>query len=408
LYDWLGSSRMRTLTSKMRAAGVHVRVFNPRVSTARSLVHARPRKTIAVDGKVGFVSGLCASERWLGKSGQGARAVARHRHRAARAGGCGNRARGRAGVGRCGEPLPPQHLTPNRKCSTSVIPGCAWIAGVPSGGVDVPPRSRRRVDRAQAAVADRRVLRRDVRLRAGAARRGEGRRRRAAAGAGRERHPGAVAVVARAVPPLLESALRVFEWDGTMLHAKTAVADGLWARVGSTNLNLASWMTNYELDVAIEDTTFAGTMAKQFEQRPVPRDRDRADVAQSRARSRTSGATLTQTRGAPGRRASMSGSANRARCGAVSVGSALGAALTNRRSLGPPKPGCCSSWRPSSSLSASCRRSGRACWHGRCVRLAVARRGVGTQGNCIAPECAPDDAGARCRRGLACGGGKQG
>ena len=38
-----------------------------------------------------------------------------------------------------------------------------------------------------------------------------------------------------------------------MMHAKTAVADGLWARVGSTNLNIASWIGNYELDVAIED-----------------------------------------------------------------------------------------------------------------------------------------------------------
>ncbi len=29
------------------------------------------------------------------------------------------------------------------------------------------------------------------------------------------------------------------------IHAKTAVADGHWARVGSTNLNIASWIGNY-------------------------------------------------------------------------------------------------------------------------------------------------------------------
>jgi cardiolipin synthase len=46
--------------------------------------------------------------------------------------------------------------------------------------------------------------------------------------------------------PLLEAGIRVFEWNGTMLHAKTAVADGTWARVGSTNLNLASWLGNRE------------------------------------------------------------------------------------------------------------------------------------------------------------------
>ena len=53
--------------------------------------------------------------------------------------------------------------------------------------------------------------------------------------------------------PLLEAGVRIFEWNGTMLHAKTAVADGRWARVGSTNLNLASWLGNCELDAVVED-----------------------------------------------------------------------------------------------------------------------------------------------------------
>ena len=62
-----------------------------------------------------------------------------------------------------------------------------------------------------------------------------------------------------------KSGVRVFEWNGTMLHAKTAVADGLWSRIGSTNLNIASWMGNYELDVAIEDVASASAMAAQYE-----------------------------------------------------------------------------------------------------------------------------------------------
>ena len=41
----------------------------------------------------------------------------------------------------------------------------------------------------------------------------------------------------------------------------------------------------------------------------------------------------------PAARRSFSGSANRAAAGAVSVGSALGAALTNRRTLGPAEAG---------------------------------------------------------------------
>ena len=64
---------------------------------------------------------------------------------------------------------------------------------------------------------------------------------------------------------LLEGGVRVFEWNGSMVHAKTAVADGLWARVGSTNLNIQSWMGNWELDVAIEDTGFGAEMERMFE-----------------------------------------------------------------------------------------------------------------------------------------------
>lgn len=52
---------------------------------------------------------------------------------------------------------------------------------------------------------------------------------------------------------LLDAGVRVFEWNGTMLHAKSAIIDGEWARVGSTNLNLSSWYANRELDISIED-----------------------------------------------------------------------------------------------------------------------------------------------------------
>ena len=63
---------------------------------------------------------------------------------------------------------------------------------------------------------------------------------------------------------LIEAGIRVFEWNGSMLHAKTAVADGRWARVGSTNLNLASWATNWELDVVVEDAGFAEAMEAMY------------------------------------------------------------------------------------------------------------------------------------------------
>jgi phosphatidylserine/phosphatidylglycerophosphate/cardiolipin synthase-like enzyme len=42
----------------------------------------------------------------------------------------------------------------------------------------------------------------------------------------------------------LEAGVRIFEYGGPMIHAKTVVADGWWSKVGSTNLNLSSLAAN--------------------------------------------------------------------------------------------------------------------------------------------------------------------
>jgi cardiolipin synthase len=127
--------------------------------------------------------------------------------------------------------------------------------------------------------------------------------------------------------PLLEAGVRVFEWNGSMLHAKTAVADGRWGRVGSTNLNIASWMGNRELDVIIEHDGFAGQMQDMFV----------ADLAHAtevvldvRNRVRPSGRAGT---GSPP--AAAQGSSGRVVAGAVRIGNTVGAAITNRRVLEP-------------------------------------------------------------------------
>jgi cardiolipin synthase len=64
--------------------------------------------------------------------------------------------------------------------------------------------------------------------------------------------------------PLMEAGVRLFEWEGPMIHAKTAVADSVWSRVGSSNLNLASLLGNWELDVAILDRQVASEMEELF------------------------------------------------------------------------------------------------------------------------------------------------
>jgi cardiolipin synthase len=63
---------------------------------------------------------------------------------------------------------------------------------------------------------------------------------------------------------LLRAGVRVFEYEGPMVHAKTMLVDRRWARVGSSNLNVSSLLTNYELDVAAECETLTEQLAAQF------------------------------------------------------------------------------------------------------------------------------------------------
>lgn len=58
--------------------------------------------------------------------------------------------------------------------------------------------------------------------------------------------------------------IRIFEWQGTVLHAKTAVVDGLWSTIGSFNIDRRSITHNLELNVAIMDEQFGKEMQKMF------------------------------------------------------------------------------------------------------------------------------------------------
>jgi cardiolipin synthase A/B len=63
----------------------------------------------------------------------------------------------------------------------------------------------------------------------------------------------------------LEAGVRIFEYGGPMIHAKTIVADGWWSKVGSTNLNFSSLFANWEIDLVAEDPGFASKMEQLFE-----------------------------------------------------------------------------------------------------------------------------------------------
>ncbi|WP_232379537.1 cardiolipin synthase ClsB [Polyangium fumosum] len=63
---------------------------------------------------------------------------------------------------------------------------------------------------------------------------------------------------------LLESGARLYEWTGRVLHAKTAVVDGHWSTVGSSNLDMQSLRQNLEANAIIEDERFALAMEAMF------------------------------------------------------------------------------------------------------------------------------------------------
>ncbi len=125
--------------------------------------------------------------------------------------------------------------------------------------------------------------------------------------------------------PLLEAGVRVFEWNGSMIHAKTAVFDGKFSRVGSTNLNVASWFGNYELDVLVEDENFGEQMQKMFltdlgnSTEIVLADTQNVKVKKQKSNN---------AKGASG------GSVRKATAGALSAATSIGSAITQKTPLG--------------------------------------------------------------------------
>jgi len=112
----------------------------------------------------------------------------------------------------------------------------------------------------------------------------------------------------------LEAGVRIFEYGGPMIHAKTVVADGWWSKVGSTNLNFSSLIANWEIDLVVEDTEFADQMEQLFED-DVSNSREvRLDRSGQRTRVRPDGRVDTTDSGA--------------RAGVVGSGTGSGATLS--------------------------------------------------------------------------------
>ena len=323
LYDWLGCiGTGRRYWRRLRQAGVEVRCFNPpRLDSPLGWLSRNHRKTLCCDGTVGFVSGLCVGDMWVGDPARGmapwrdtgielrgpalADVEAAFEQSWAYAGGEPPHTAVAPAVGTPPGALP-LRVIGSRPNTMGLYRFDQLIAGIARHSlwltdayfVGTTAYTQTLCDAARDGV--------DVRLLV----------------PGASDIPVAKALSRAGYRPLLEAGIRVFEWDGPMLHAKTAVADGRWARIGSSNLNVASWMGNWELDVAVEDAGFAHSMEAMFLQ-----DLQSA----TEVVLHVGGVHATGPRRPEARR----GSPGRIAAGAVGLGSVVGAAITNHRALGP-------------------------------------------------------------------------
>jgi len=264
VYDWLGCwATPASYWKPMRQAGVEVRAFNRpslRVGDPLGIIQRDHRKLVVVDGEVAFIGGFCVGNAWAGTEtevpwrdtgveirGPAARAAALTFERL---------------WGEIGEPsfLAATLPEPDRVGDTPVWivegePGRAriyrtlhlaavrarqrlWI----TDAYFVAPRS---LSEALASAAGHGV---DVRILVPA----------------NNNWPWVGSLSRGGYRYLLDAGVRIFEWQGPMMHAKTAVVDRRWCRIGSSNMNLSSLMGNWEIDAVVADEGLASQLEGLF------------------------------------------------------------------------------------------------------------------------------------------------
>jgi len=80
----------------------------------------------------------------------------------------------------------------------------------------------------------------------------------------RNDHPWMSLIARRYYRRLLTNGVRIWEWQGEMMHGKWSVIDGRWVRVGSTDFNPLGVAINYELDAVIEDAVLGSAAEHMF------------------------------------------------------------------------------------------------------------------------------------------------
>ncbi len=266
LADWVGTrGTTRAFWRGLRERGVEVRIFNPPGPRAwLGLLPRDHRKLLVVDRAVGITGGMGLAEAWSG------RLRLRLRHAPWR--DTAVRIEGPAAAdmdlafeamwrrAHFEEPLHPRHHLVPRSRGADLDP--RLTPGALVGIVEGEPW-RLRVARAlqlQAVSAERQIWIAsayfypsvaELEALAGAARDGVDVRILVPS---KYDHPWVRRLTRRVYRRLLHNGVRIWEWNGVMMHAKTTVVDGRWLRVGSTDFNPLGIALNYELDAIVQDS----------------------------------------------------------------------------------------------------------------------------------------------------------
>jgi len=275
LVDWIGRMGTRySFFNTMRAAGVDVRIFNPPgFRRWLGLVPRDHRKLLVVDDRAGVTGGIGIGREW--KTGVLTKRRAPWRDTGVLIEGAAandmiqayermwRRAKGKERRGshrHMTRPARSTHLDP------SVHPPA--LVGIIEG-----EPGRFRVSRAlqiQAVSAERSIWiasayftpsSSEIEALTGAARDGVDVRVLVPS---RYDHPWIRLATRYFYRRLLLNGVRIWEWRGEMMHAKTSVVDGRWTRIGSTDFNPLGIAINFELDAVIEDRVLGAQAEAMF------------------------------------------------------------------------------------------------------------------------------------------------
>jgi cardiolipin synthase A/B len=264
IHDWLGCwATPRRYWRPMSEAGVQIRAFNPpslAIGDPLGVLQRDHRKLVVADGNVAFVGGFCIGEEWTGS-----RSRPPWRDTGVEIRGPAAHAAALAFERLWGEIGTPSVLASTLEPSGDAGSTPVWlIEGEPAKARVyrtlhlAAARARSRIWMTDAYFVAPRSISEAL---AAAARQGVDVRILVPS---HNNWPLVGSLSRGGYRFLLENGVRIFEWQGPMIHAKTAVVDGSWSRVGSSNLNSASLMGNWELDVGVLDSDLAGQLEGLF------------------------------------------------------------------------------------------------------------------------------------------------